>query len=120
MILFVKKQNILWNLECFFLCQVTKNWWFGLVVWSWGQGLFFDSKKVIFLMKSSLVIQVLGDIFFGSQATCHVACDDPSTSNMQPGRKNLFVVPFCEVPIWVFPKWGYSTPKWMVYNGKPY
>jgi len=22
--------------------------------------------------------------------------------------------------IWVFPKKGYCTPKWMVYNGKPY
>ena len=24
-----------------FAAQVTKNWWFGLVVWSWGQGLVF-------------------------------------------------------------------------------
>ena len=32
-------------------CQVTKNWWFGLVVWSWGQGLvFLFIFFVVFLM----------------------------------------------------------------------
>ena len=46
-----------WKLQCLYkIClgeenQVKQNWWFGLVVWSWGQGLVFW-LKLDFLIKT--------------------------------------------------------------------
>ncbi len=128
MILFVKKQNILWNLERFFsfmLCQVTKNWWFGV-----GGKAFFWFKKTYFLNEVLFGYPSLGGYFFLGpklHVTWHAMILQLETCS--PVEKIFLWCRFVKFRFGCFQKWGYSTQngwfiswktllKWMIWGVK--